>query len=146
MLDPIKIAVATANIIHSRPGNWSTIPSLSKMHCLNSLQSIANKDVVGDKAHRLIGWVQAACSFAEVCTMEEFRDINRICESNLRHQFQKDTVKLNRQLMASKEFIDTLGLSDLNKDVITRQIDESKNRISELMSIIMMMEATIEQK
>lgn len=144
MLDPIKIAVATANIINSRPGNWSTIPSLSKEHCLISLQLITIKDVRGDKAHRLIGWVQAACVVAEVCTMDEFREINRGCEVSLRHQFQKDTVTHNRQLMATKEFIDTLGLSDLNKDVITRQIDESKNRISELMSTILMMEATNE--
>ena len=51
--------------------------SVSKKHVMWMLGEIENGNVVGEKAHRWLGWAQAAAVSRGDATLEEMKMINR---------------------------------------------------------------------
>ena len=73
-----RMAVGTLSLLVSRMdgGNWPAEGSLSKAHIRSLLTQVAEGDVTGEKAHRWLGWSQAAIVAAGVSSMEEMRHVN----------------------------------------------------------------------
>lgn len=57
---------------------WASvgIPSLSRSHVLGMLEKIHSGEIVGDKAHRWLGWAQAAMVAAGITNLADMKDVN----------------------------------------------------------------------
>ncbi len=61
---------------HSHDG-WPALPSkLGYPHVMWMLDSIQDKCVTGEKAHRWLGWAQCAAVAAGAGTLEDMKNIN----------------------------------------------------------------------
>lgn len=57
--------------------DWPDHPSLSKLHILEILDDIIKGVVFTDKAHRYLGWAQAAVVASTATTLDDMKEINR---------------------------------------------------------------------
>lgn len=60
-----------------RSPNWSVDGPLSQHHIHYMLWMIETERISGEKAHRWLGWAQAAVVSAGAGTLDEMKEINR---------------------------------------------------------------------
>ena len=74
----IKIAaLRTQEQVKTADGaNWPDHESLGKKHIIDMLQEVIFGNVSGEKAHRWLGWAQAATVAAGAGTLDDMKNIN----------------------------------------------------------------------
>ena len=58
---------------------WLNDHSLNKAHITNMITLIQTEEIVGEKAHRWLGWVQCAIVASGHATLEDMKNINTDC-------------------------------------------------------------------
>lgn len=65
-------------VLH-KDGYWCKEGPLSREHILYMIRQIEWRKVIDEKAHRWMGWIQAACCNAGIVSLEQLKDINHRC-------------------------------------------------------------------
>jgi hypothetical protein len=130
-LDVKRIANKTVELIKGSTVIWPTIPALDKTHCIHLMEMIIRGDIYGEQAHRFIGWVQAACTFVGIATMEDFRVLNRGCEASLQVGQHKEVLAQLLELEAIGKY--TYFVTDsTNASKIFDSVNGAKRTIDNL--------------
>ncbi len=75
-MDLRQAAESTRHLVMDE-GKWPAEPqSLSRLHITWMLDCIESEDVMGEKAHRWLGWAQAAAVMAGAGTLDDMKEIN----------------------------------------------------------------------
>lgn len=74
----IRVAAASTRltVTASDPSNWPPHGPLSQTHVEDMLERIDSGEIAGEKAHRWLGWAQAACVAAGAGTLDDMKEIN----------------------------------------------------------------------
>lgn len=58
-------------------------PELGQQHVISMLERIARREITGHKAHRWLGWAQAAIVASGNASLDDMKEINRIASGSL---------------------------------------------------------------
>lgn len=72
----IQTAAASTIGIAIEGSTWPTQGPLSRAHVVSMLERIECGEIAGEKAHRWLGWAQAACVAAGAGTLDDMKEIN----------------------------------------------------------------------
>lgn len=74
----IKIAAEGTRhmLVDSAPSLWPLKGPLSQGHVEDMLERIESGEITEEKAHRWLGWAQAACVAAGAGTLDDMKAIN----------------------------------------------------------------------
>lgn len=72
----IQTAAASTLGVAIDSSRWPKEGPLSRCHVRGMLERIECGEITGEKAHRWLGWAQAACVAAGVATLDEMKQIN----------------------------------------------------------------------
>lgn len=96
----IQTAARQTHQVVMDSGAWSThLEECSQPHIEWMLRQIISRVVIGDEAHRWLGWVQAIIVFAEIKSLEDVEKI--ISDSSL----QEITENQNKKFMVGQRVI-----------------------------------------
>lgn len=73
----VKAAKSMRRIIYRTPIGFNHTDGCERSHLLYMCNTIMKKKVVGEKAHRWVGWIQGVCTSVGITSLSQCKRVNK---------------------------------------------------------------------